>query len=410
VTQRDSTLATGLVLVTTYAYDALNRLRSVRQGATLIARYAYDVQSRRIAKRVYSILTGGTLGYTRFVYHGDHIAFETDSAGTVQRSYTWGLGTDDLVAVREGSNNFYATQDKLGSVRALSKRDGTHAVTLTYAPWGRAIDSVVALGVVLRYRWTGREHDPETGWYFHRTRYYSPALRRFVQEDPIGFSGGANVYAYVDGQVLEATDPDGLANVWKGGGPNSRFYDPGGNDMGFQFLERRFDPFPQGSYLAERSAQRDAAYEMWVLAGSESRDGQRVLATESAAEFVDRVLDSEAQRVLSAPGANGALPEFYVFEIHHENFRTARNVDIDREAPMNRVIAGTYVTYEPRLIIHLEPDDSGLPGAWRPGDKVPESIRYNGYAYVGGYSGKKVPISGNVTTRIGHGRFFGWTW
>jgi YD repeat-containing protein len=89
VTQRDSTLATSVVVVTTYGYDALNRMRSVRQGATLIARYAYDVKGRRIAKRVYSAATGGTVGYTRFVHHGDQVAFETDSVGTVLRSYAW---------------------------------------------------------------------------------------------------------------------------------------------------------------------------------------------------------------------------------------------------------------------------------------------------------------------------------
>ncbi len=40
------------------------------QGGTLIARYAYDVLGRRIAKRVYSAATGGTVGFIGFVYHG----------------------------------------------------------------------------------------------------------------------------------------------------------------------------------------------------------------------------------------------------------------------------------------------------------------------------------------------------
>ena len=33
---------------------------------------------RRIAKRVCSSASGGMVGYTRFVYHGGHVAFETD--------------------------------------------------------------------------------------------------------------------------------------------------------------------------------------------------------------------------------------------------------------------------------------------------------------------------------------------
>jgi RHS repeat-associated protein len=294
ITQRDSTLATGAVVVTTYAYDALNQMRNVRRGATLVARYAYDVRGRRIAKRVYSAVTGGTVEYARFVYRGGYVIFETDSQATsIQRSYTWGVGTDDLVAVREGGSNYYVTQDKLGSVRALSKRDGTHAISLAYAPWGRLTDSVITAGVALRYRWTGREYDAESGFYFHRARYYSPLQRRFVQEDPIGFSGGTNVYAYVAGQVLEATDPDGRMFKCKGGGGGSRFFEPGRNDMGLGDRGDRLDPWQGDSYLAERTAQRMADYEAWVAAGSMTSNGERVLATESAAEFLNRVLDAK---------------------------------------------------------------------------------------------------------------------
>jgi RHS repeat-associated protein len=234
VAQRDSTVSSGAVVVTTYAYDALNQLRSVRQGATVIARYGYDVAGRRIAKRVYSAATGGTVGYTRFVYHGSHVAFETDSAGTLGLRYTWGQGTDDLVGVRDAAGTqYYAVQDKVGSIRGLVKRDGTWVLNFTYGPWGRVIDSAGTQHGLLRYRWTGREFDPETGLYFHRTRYYSPAMRHFVQEDPIGYGGGHNVYAYVDGHLLEAVDPDGtrLVDV-NGGHGGGGGYNPGRNDMG----------------------------------------------------------------------------------------------------------------------------------------------------------------------------------
>ena len=66
--------------------------------------------------------------------------------------------------------------------------------------------------------WTGRETDPETGLSFHRARYYSPELRRWTQEDPIGYGGGGNLYAYVGGAVLEGRDPSGLIEDLRGGG------------------------------------------------------------------------------------------------------------------------------------------------------------------------------------------------
>ncbi len=55
-------------------------------------------------------------------------------------------------------------------------------------------------------------------WYFHRARYYSPELRRWTQEDPIGYGGGVNLYAYVGGAVLAGRDPSGLIEDLRGGG------------------------------------------------------------------------------------------------------------------------------------------------------------------------------------------------
>jgi RHS repeat-associated protein len=208
----DSVMGQAGPVTWVYGYDGLERLVSVRRSGTVIARYGYDVLGRRIAKRVYSSASGGTVAYTRFVYHGDQVAFETDSSGTLGLRYTWGPGTDNLLAVRNASGTIhaYAVPDRLGSVRGLVKRDGTVIYAFTYRPYGEPADSAGSGGLELRYRWTGREYDAETGWYFHRARYYDPTARRFVQEDPIGYAGGRNVYAYVDGRVMEATDPSGL--------------------------------------------------------------------------------------------------------------------------------------------------------------------------------------------------------
>jgi RHS repeat-associated protein len=207
----------------TYQYDGVNQLRSVRSGSTLIARYAYDVLGRRIVKCVYSGSTCGT-GYTRFVYHGSAVAFETDSAGTIGLRYTWD-GTDQLLAVAPdtvAAHRYYAVSDKLSSVRGLVRRDGTWIMSQRFGPYGAVIardtNSSASPGFVLRYGWTGREYDPETGFYFFRSRYYDLTVRRFVQEDPAGYAGGTNLYAYVGGDVMEARDPSGMLAQNTGGG------------------------------------------------------------------------------------------------------------------------------------------------------------------------------------------------
>jgi RHS repeat-associated protein len=195
----------------TYQYDALRRLRSARYNGTLIVRYGYDVLGRRIVKRVYSSSTGGTVAYTRFVYRGGVVGFETDSGGTITLKYTWGPAADDLLAIEDNAGgHYYVVQDKLHSVRGLVRRDGTWIRSLSYLSYGGlGTDSSVG-GPSLRYRWTGREYDSETGLYFFRARYYDPSVRRFVQEDPIGYGGGGNVYAYGNGGPLEGRDPGGM--------------------------------------------------------------------------------------------------------------------------------------------------------------------------------------------------------
>ena len=45
---------------------------------------------------------------------------------------------------------------------------------------------------------------------YARNRYYSPGLGRFISEDPIGFSGGSNFYAYCGNDPINFTDPLGL--------------------------------------------------------------------------------------------------------------------------------------------------------------------------------------------------------
>src|SRR5581483_3577579 len=60
-----------------------------------------------------------------------------------------------------------------------------------------------------RYRYTGMERDEESGLEYHSARYYLPWLGRWLSADPIGVSGGLNVYAYSHNAPLAYTDGNG---------------------------------------------------------------------------------------------------------------------------------------------------------------------------------------------------------
>jgi len=50
----------------------------------------------------------------------------------------------------------------------------------------------------------------DNGLYYMRARYYDAQIGRFISEDPIGFAGGINLYAYVGGNPVMLVDPSGL--------------------------------------------------------------------------------------------------------------------------------------------------------------------------------------------------------
>jgi YD repeat-containing protein len=79
----------------TFVYDAENRLVSASgaRSATL----AYDPLGRLWQV---SSAAGGT---TRFLYDGDDLIQEFNGGGTLIRAYVHGPGTDESVAVYEGS-------------------------------------------------------------------------------------------------------------------------------------------------------------------------------------------------------------------------------------------------------------------------------------------------------------------
>ena len=108
----------------------------------------------------------------------------------------------------------YVHHDVKGSTVALTVPGGSGpAETYTYSDYGAPQS-----GMWLAYQYAGYRYDSETGLYYMPARYYSPALGRFLQSDPVGFRGGANLYAYAGNDPVNLVDPTGLTPDGGGGG------------------------------------------------------------------------------------------------------------------------------------------------------------------------------------------------
>ncbi len=193
----------------TYDWNAENELVRVCQNvspctdANATARFKYDPLGRRVEK-----VAGGKT--YRYVYDGIDILRETitDGATTTTYRYVHGPGIDEPLARQhiETATLHYYHADGLGSIVRMTDSSRQAVLSRQYDAWGNPEAGVSAPG----FAFTGREWDPETGLYYYRARYYDPTVGRFISEDPIGFRGGINFYAYVAGSPVNTVDPDGL--------------------------------------------------------------------------------------------------------------------------------------------------------------------------------------------------------
>ena len=237
--QYDSTSGTSGA---SYGYDGNGNLTAVTPAAPdLETRLRYDSENRLVhaegaksADLEYDPLgrlwrvSGGAAGATRFYYDGDKLVFEMSDGGALRHFYVHGDGVDQPLAWWDftGANTRrFLHADQQGSIVAVSNGQtgaivmvGTVPAINSYDPWGvPGANNMPGL----RFGYTGQAWIPELGMYYYKARFYWPMLGRFLQVDPIGYDGGANLYAYVGSDPVNGTDSTGLLTEPPSVGHNS---------------------------------------------------------------------------------------------------------------------------------------------------------------------------------------------
>jgi RHS repeat-associated protein len=206
---------------TTYTWDFENRLTNVNlpgNGGTVS--FKYDPFGRGIYKQ-------SPNATNIFVYDGESLAETVNSSGGTVARQVQGQDIDESLGLRFGTTTDYYQADVLGSVTSLTASDGSLAQSYTYDSFGNLANSTGSAKNFFRH--VARDFDTETGLYDYRARFYDSNVGRFLSEDPLGFYGGADFYAYTADNPVNLVDPSGMVpESGNGGGlwPPANLNDP----------------------------------------------------------------------------------------------------------------------------------------------------------------------------------------
>lgn len=202
-------------------WDYEDRLRQLDLDGGGTAYYVYDADGQRVRKVVEK---GAGLVEERIYLGSFEIFRRRNGAGAVTLERETLHLTDDerriaLVETRtQGADPApaqlirYQLGNHLGSA-TLELSDQAQIISYEeYSPYGSTLYQAVRSQTETpkRFRYTNKERDEESGFYYHGARYYAPWLARWISCDPALFVDGPNLYVYSKGNPVRFVDPSGL--------------------------------------------------------------------------------------------------------------------------------------------------------------------------------------------------------
>jgi RHS repeat-associated protein len=205
---------------TEFVYDGLGRLRVRREFVwfsstitDLSLQSAASKKDKKSSLPVQSASVGGGEGFwfldteTRYVYDGRRVIHERGDYDLPLVNYTRGNdlsgslegagGIGGLLARTAAGSHAYYHADGNGNVTCLLATNKSLAARYVYDPYGNLLSQYGTLADANVYRFSSKEFHPRSGLYYYLYRWYDPRVQRWVNRDPIGEIGGANLFSFV---------------------------------------------------------------------------------------------------------------------------------------------------------------------------------------------------------------------
>ncbi len=98
----------------------------------------------------------------------------------------------------------------IGSTVAITDAAKTIVNKYFYSPFGQLTNQIETIPQPFKYAGRYGVMREPNNLYYMRARYYDADTGRFISEDPSGFNGGINLYAYANNNPVNLIDPLGL--------------------------------------------------------------------------------------------------------------------------------------------------------------------------------------------------------
>ena len=177
-------------------------------------KYAYDMSGVRSSKQV------GDTTYTYTTLSGKVMRQQWDGK-TLEFVYDDGNQPFAMI-YNDGSTStlYYYVLNAQGDVSAILDSSGKLAASYDYDAWGnctvydssaKVLTDPTSIANLNPLRYRGYYYDAETGFYYLQSRYYDPAICRFINADGLFTDGfvGSNLFAYCVNDPVNTVDPTG---------------------------------------------------------------------------------------------------------------------------------------------------------------------------------------------------------
>ncbi|HCC83783.1 TPA: hypothetical protein DEP96_02955 [Candidatus Uhrbacteria bacterium] len=186
--------------------------QSSRTGPTVTVTYAYDADGNRVSQ------VNGSL---TLIYPNEYYSYTGTTHDRQIPLPGYGMVATSKYKISASTSAIaYHHHDHLGGEHVDTDSTGATLEYTLYSPYGATLKTSGTTGYTNVNKFTGKQVDKDTGFYYYGVRYYSANYGRFLSEDPVFLDIGIenkilndpqalNSYSYARNNPIKYVDEDG---------------------------------------------------------------------------------------------------------------------------------------------------------------------------------------------------------